>query len=51
MRTLPKLNPAPPVSGLPLPGWYPDPTGGGGQRYWDGRAWCDQPPAVGEQPR
>src|ERR1039458_7396265 len=19
--------------------WYPDPSGGGGQRYWDGTAW------------
>lgn len=23
----------------PGPGWYPDPAGGGGQRYWDGTAW------------
>lgn len=23
----------------PLPGWYPDPAGGEGQKYWDGRAW------------
>ncbi|WP_205267455.1 DUF2510 domain-containing protein [Mycolicibacterium sphagni] len=22
-----------------LPGWYPDPWGGPGQRYWDGRQW------------
>jgi hypothetical protein len=21
------------------PGWYPDPHGGGGQRYWDGTQW------------
>ncbi len=21
------------------PGWYPDPWGGGGHRYWDGQAW------------
>jgi hypothetical protein len=21
------------------PGWYPDPVGGNGQRYWDGHAW------------
>jgi YVTN family beta-propeller protein len=26
-------------SQLPPPGWYSDPSGGGGQRYWDGRAW------------
>ena len=24
------------------PGWYPDPIGGGGQRYWDGRGWTDK---------
>jgi hypothetical protein len=24
---------------LPPPGWYPDPTGGPGQMYWDGRGW------------
>lgn len=22
-------------------GWYPDPHGGSGQRYWDGTAWTD----------
>ena len=22
-------------------GWYPDPHGGGGQRYWDGTTWTD----------
>jgi hypothetical protein len=31
------------------PGWYPDPAGGSGQRWWDGYAWTDtvvvpQPP-------
>jgi hypothetical protein len=27
------------VSNAP-PGWYPDPTAPGGQRYWDGSAWA-----------
>jgi uncharacterized protein DUF2510 len=25
----------------PAPGWYPDPSGAPGQRYWDGIAWTD----------
>jgi serine/threonine-protein kinase len=25
------------------PGWYPDPTGGGGTLYWDGRGWLTAP--------
>lgn len=25
------------------PGWYPDPTGRGGPRYWDGQRWSDGP--------
>lgn len=28
----------PPVSSTPA-GWYPDPDGSGGQRYWDGSTW------------
>jgi hypothetical protein len=24
----------------PPPGFYPDPYGGGGQRYWDGKQWA-----------
>ena len=24
------------------PGWYPDPGGGSGSRYWDGQVWTDQ---------
>lgn len=26
----------------PPAGWYPDPSGGPGRRYWDGGAWTDQ---------
>jgi len=31
------------LSGYPgaPPGWYPDPAGGPGQRWWDGYAWTD----------
>ncbi len=28
-------------------GWYPDPSGAGGQRYWDGSAWTDHVSAPG----
>ena len=30
---------APPPS--PRPGWYPDPSGAAGQRYFDGTGWSD----------
>lgn len=30
----------------PAPGWYPDPAGGPGQRYWDGAVWRDAAPAA-----
>jgi hypothetical protein len=27
------------TSQQPAPGWYPDPSGGPAQRYWDGQQW------------
>lgn len=32
------------------PGWYPDPSGAPGQRYFDGQNWTDQR-AAGQQPQ
>ncbi|MGH9277895.1 MAG: DUF2510 domain-containing protein, partial [Acidimicrobiales bacterium] len=29
------------AGGGPAAGWYPDPSGGSGQRYWDGTRWTD----------
>jgi Protein of unknown function (DUF2510) len=33
---------------LPPAGWYPDPSGGSAQRYWDGNGWA--PPAQQARP-
>jgi hypothetical protein len=36
----PQFPPQPPFqTGATPPGWYPDPGGGGGERYWDGSGW------------
>jgi len=41
------------ASAPPPPGWYPDPAGGAGARWWDGQGWTDHvqqptpPPAPG----
>ena len=29
----------------PAPGWYPDPSGAPGTKWWNGTAWADNPPA------
>jgi hypothetical protein len=49
--------PSPATPARPLPraaaGWYPDPTGNAGQRYWDGQGWQNAPtplPATPSQP-
>ena len=39
-------RPEPPAAedgqGVPPPGWYPDPAGGLGRRWWDGTHWLDR---------
>ena len=30
-----------PDQAMPPPGWYPDPAGTLGRRFWDGHAWTD----------
>lgn len=41
-----------PATPSPAAGWYTDPAGGGGQRYWDGTAWTQhvQPAAAPAEP-
>jgi hypothetical protein len=31
----------PSITGAIPPGWYPDPAGGAGKRWWDGSRWTD----------
>lgn len=33
------------TSSAPAPGWYPDPNGGPGEKYWDGLKWRADGPA------
>jgi uncharacterized protein YxjI len=44
------------IQSPPPPGWYPDPAGGAGTRWWDGQGWTEHvqqaaPPPGGGWPR
>ena len=36
-----RLQSSAPAPDLPPPGWYPEPSGTPGQRYWDGNTWTE----------
>lgn len=38
------------ASGQVSPGWYPDPTGRHGARYWDGTTWTERVTDAGSDP-
>ncbi len=38
------MDQPPPPPQLPPAGWYADPAGRGGSRWWDGTAWAPDPP-------
>jgi hypothetical protein len=45
------LSYAPAVTTPPTPaGWYPDPDGSGGQRYWDGSGWTEHRSPASPEP-
>jgi len=39
-------RPDPVLARSTAPGWYPDPWGGGGHRYWDGQRWTTRTTAL-----